>query len=243
VLSEKEIEQTKGLITSDELCQKLNINKATLTKIRKVGLQPQFEIPNGLHKPDAYWNLEHVEAWISDNKINVNRLPKNTDKFSEMYSRLCDSEKISYNSYAALINTNASESQIAQARKEWTDVIKTLREVERDIEKQYKRRQAKSSEINKNQSLKFKRLKQQLEDGRQRLEMLARQNELSKIEFESKRGEWYTKKQVEELALLFITGLDNVVRAIELQVGSEAARIISDMFNKTKAEISEKIKV
>jgi len=140
MIQDNRISEFDGLLSSHDLCEKLNINKTMLTNMRRAGLQPQKEIKNNLHKPAAFWNLEFVEAWISDNKFVINRKYKNTDKIEEMYSRLCDAEKISYNSYANLINTQASESQITKARKEWTDVIKTLRSVEKDIQNIAKRK-------------------------------------------------------------------------------------------------------
>ena len=135
------LEREDGLISSGKLCEILGINKTMLTKMRKGGLQPVKEEPTNTGRGAAFWNIEFVETWIADNKWDLSNVKfKSPDKIEEMYSRLCDAEKLSYNQYANLINNNASEPQISKARKEWTEVIKTLRSVERDIQKIHKKR-------------------------------------------------------------------------------------------------------
>lgn len=69
-----------------------------------------------------------------------------------------------------------------------------------------------------------------------------REDELSKIEHEAKRGEWFTVDQVRDFARLVVSAFDEAVEAVSMATRDDkATQAVRDEFDRVRKKLAKKV--
>lgn len=136
-ISQNDIVLFPNLIKGSELCKTLNIASGSLSQYHKKGMQPvkQYITKNG---QKAYlWDLKQVQEWLTTNNVKLAILKDQDYKLyaqiSSSFVKLASAEKKAYDTYMSLIDKNAPGDQITAARVNWTEILKALRFLKKDL--------------------------------------------------------------------------------------------------------------
>lgn len=140
-----------SLLTSAELCRRLGVDKATLTRWKNEGLKPDGFGRSSGNKKTALWDILRVRQWTVENiqRSSISEVIETTGKkaetevyhlakvktsggtFDDLLERLSQVEQIEFSRYGEALKSGDAKAVYAR-RKAWLDSIEQIRRIERD---------------------------------------------------------------------------------------------------------------
>lgn len=141
-----------GLISTNELCNALGIERTRLSRFRAAGLVPDFEDRSGPGRPKAFWSQIRVRDWLSQNaklKVVADSVTESDERtraeldrllsaqstsevtFDEACARANLIERLTFNRHVAAIR-EGDELAVQTSRRAWIQAAEQVRRMERD---------------------------------------------------------------------------------------------------------------
>jgi hypothetical protein len=134
-------------------------------------------------------------------------------------------------------------------RPDWQKRVKTKSgyDVEQALAYQTERRQLDMSKVgdaagNALKALRCKMIAQRLQDGEVRLEMIRRENEAHRKEWEAKDKLWFSREQIVGFAHAVVRSYEQALRGVELQThDSSVVKVVREIFDRERDKLADEI--